>query len=76
MIRDNLGPIFIGLAAGVALAIAFGRAAATFLYGVSPADPVTYLLATAILLAASLLAALLPARRASRVSPMVALRAE
>jgi ABC-type antimicrobial peptide transport system permease subunit len=76
MVSGNLGPILIGLGVGVVLAIGFGRAVTSFLYGVSPTDPATYAITVAILLGASLLAAAIPARRASRVSPMVALRAE
>ncbi|MEO8200636.1 MAG: ABC transporter permease [Gemmatimonadota bacterium] len=76
MVRDNLGSIVIGLIVGAALAAVVGRAAVSFLYGVSPTDPVTYVLTALILLAASLLAAFLPARRAARVSPMNALRSD
>jgi ABC-type lipoprotein release transport system permease subunit len=46
------------------------------LYGVGPSDPVTFLSAGAVLLGVASLAAWLPARRASRVQPMEALRAE
>ena len=76
MILENLWPILAGAASGLALAIAGGRALAGFLYGVSPADPVAYLVSTGILLLASIIAAAIPARRAARVSPMTALRAE
>jgi predicted permease len=76
MIRENLWPILAGTAAGLGLAIAGGRALAGFLYGVSPADPVAYLVSTGVLLLASIIAAAIPARRAAQVSPMTALRAE
>lgn len=76
MVRDNLGPIALGVMAGLGCSVLVGRAAVSFLYGVSPTDPVTYLVTIIILLAASLLAALVPARRASRVSPLTALRSE
>jgi ABC-type antimicrobial peptide transport system permease subunit len=46
------------------------------LFGVDPADPATLAAASAILLAAALLAAFVPARRATRVNPIVALRAD
>jgi len=76
MIRENLLPVVLGAVVGIALSVAGARALAGFLYGVSPADPLAYLVSVLILLAASLTAAAIPARRASRVSPMTALRAE
>jgi predicted permease len=76
MIRENVGPVVVGAIVGVALSTAMARTMAGFLYGVSPADPLAYLVSIAILLLASLTAAAIPARRASRVSPMTALRSE
>lgn len=76
MIRENFWPILAGALAGLVLAIASSRALSSFLYGVSSTDPVSYLVSTGILLLASMIAATIPARRASRVSPMTALRAE
>ena len=52
------------------------RALSGLLYGVSPADPTTVLAAIATLFGATLLACYVPARRASRVDPMTAIRAE
>jgi len=66
----------IGVAVGSAGAAALSRLIANRLYGVSPLDPATYLLAAGVLFAVCLVAALLPARAATRVDPMVALRAE
>ncbi|HVL67508.1 MAG TPA: ABC transporter permease [Vicinamibacterales bacterium] len=66
----------IGLAAGVALALIASRGAATLLFGLKPWDPVSLAAGTAILTAVSVVAAWIPARRASRVEPTVALRAE
>ena len=76
VLRNTTSPLLIGLAAGAALALPAGRLAARFLYGVSPHDPLTYLLAGALLTAAALGAAWLPARRAARTDPMEALRHE
>ena len=65
-----------GLAAGIAAAWGVGRLLAGLLYGVSPADPLTLVGVVLLLVAVGLLACLLPARRATRVEPAIALRAE
>jgi putative ABC transport system permease protein len=66
----------IGIAAGIPLSLTFGHIVGNQLYGVSQSDPVTFLFASLSVLALSLAAAALPARRAARVDPMVALRYE
>jgi ABC-type antimicrobial peptide transport system permease subunit len=65
-----------GLAIGWAAAALVTRYAASLLYGVSPTDPWTFVAVSAVLAAAAMLACYLPARRAARVDPMVALRYE
>jgi len=65
-----------GAAVGLLGALALGRAVASLLYGVAPADPLVLGSVTAALLAVALLAAWLPARRAARVDPIIALQAE
>jgi putative ABC transport system permease protein len=66
----------LGLGAGLAGAFVLARLASSFLYSVRPTDPWAFLLGSAALLAVVLLASHLPARRATRVDPMVALRQE
>lgn len=61
---------------GLLAAFAVGKLLTDFLVGVSPTDPVTYVTVTATLIAVALIAGYLPARRATRVNPMVALRHE
>jgi ABC-type lipoprotein release transport system permease subunit len=66
----------LGVAAGTAASLALTRFIASWLYGVTPGDPVTFALVPLALAAAALLACLIPARRAMKVDPMVALRYE
>jgi putative ABC transport system permease protein len=66
----------IGLAIGLMAALALGRVVASLLYGVSPTDSLTLLAVALFLTAVAMLATYLPARRATRVDPMVALRIE
>ena len=68
--------ILVGLAVGVPAALALTRAMAGFLYGVNSADPLIFLSVTLLLMLVSLDACYVPARRAVRVDPMVALRYE
>jgi ABC-type antimicrobial peptide transport system permease subunit len=66
----------VGVAIGIVSALLLTRLLRDFLYGVSPADPVTFLAVAAILVFVGLLASYLPARRASRLDPLIALRHE
>ncbi len=66
----------IGLPIGLAMAFGFTRLMAGLLYGVSALDPVTFVVVPVGLLLVTLLASYVPARRAARIDPMAALRAE
>ena len=66
----------MGVAFGLLLALALARLLASSLFQVRPWDPAVFVLAPAVLIAAGLLACLLPAARAARVDPMESLRAE
>ncbi|HSA54987.1 MAG TPA: ABC transporter permease [Gemmatimonadaceae bacterium] len=76
VLGDALRLVFIGVAVGVPLALASTRLLRNQLYGVTAADPVAMGVALAVLLTSAIVAALLPAVRASRVAPVVALREE
>jgi predicted permease len=76
ILRQGVWIISGGVAAGVLLALAISRLVGNFISGVSPYDPLTYVSVTAILGIVALLACYLPARRATRVDPMIALRYE
>jgi ABC-type lipoprotein release transport system permease subunit len=76
VLRDGLRVALAGLAVGLLAALASGRLVASFLFGVSPYDPIVYVAVAGLLFAAAITACLLPARRATKVDPMVVLRAE
>jgi predicted permease len=76
VLREGLVLTVVGLMVGLLLGLGVAKVAASMLYGVSPVDPVSIVATVALLGAASLLASYIPARRAARVDPMVALRHE
>ena len=76
VVREALTLVGIGAALGLPLAFVAGRSILSLLHGVDPVDPVSYSQATVLLLIVAGVAAYLPAHRASRIDPMVALRAE
>jgi putative ABC transport system permease protein len=76
VLRDGMTLVGVGLAIGVAAALALGRLVSSLLYGVTATDAVTYLVIAATLALVALVAIVIPARRATRVDPMQALRSE
>jgi len=76
MLREALTMVTVGAAVGIPLALMAGYACRSFLYGVAPTDVTTLVVACALLGAVAVLAAYGPARRASTVEPVVALRCE
>jgi predicted permease len=76
VLGESLRPVAIGMAFGLPIALAAGRLSESLLFGVSGRDPATYVIATSILVLSAMAAAWLPARRASSVDPIVALRSE
>jgi putative ABC transport system permease protein len=76
IVGEALRLIGAGVGVGLALTLAFGRVLSTLLFEVSSCDVSTFLVVAGVLLVTGLLASYLPARRAMRVDPVVALRAE
>ena len=76
VLRQGMLPVLAGLAAGSLAAAAIGRYLESLLFQVSPRDPVAFAVSGAVLLVVSVAACLIPARRATRVSPIEALHFE
>ena len=73
---EGLGLALTGIGIGIAASLATTRLLAEFLFGVAPTDPMTYTAVALLLLAIALVASYIPSRRALRVDPITALRAE
>ena len=76
VLRDGLTMVLAGLVSGALLAIGAGRFVASLLYGVAPGDPLALTVVTGALMVVAVGAALVPAWRASRADPVLALRSE
>jgi ABC-type lipoprotein release transport system permease subunit len=74
--RQSVAPVGIGLIGGLAVAFGGSRYLESMLFGVQPRDLVSFAAATVFLVLTAFVATVLPARRAARVDPMVALRHE
>ena len=73
---EGLRPVTLGIAAGVVASLAGSRWLSQMLFSVAPTDTLTYVVVIALLFAAAAMAILIPAGRATRVDPMIALRTE
>ena len=76
ILGQGMRTILIGVAIGIAGSLALTRTVASLLFGVTATDPLTFGAVTLLLVAAALLACFIPARRATKVDPLVALRYE
>src|SRR5256714_6850185 len=76
ILRQAMRPVAVGIVVGIVGCAAASSILSSVLYGISPHDPVSFFFVPGVLLAVALLASYLPARRASRVDPMEALRCE
>jgi len=76
LVREGMSLVLVGLGIGLVVALGAGRAIpkASWLYGISSWDPLTFTVVPLLLLAVALLASILPARRATRIDPVQALR--
>ena len=76
VLREASGVLALGIVCGLTAAWWLGRIVSNLLYGVQPGDLASTAIAVGVLAAAGTLAAWIPARRASRIDPLVALRTE
>ena len=76
ILGQGLRTILVGVAAGLGGALALTRTVGSLLFGVTATDPTTFAAVILLLVVAALLACYIPARRATRVDPMIALRNE
>jgi len=76
ILREVLALVSIGIVIGIPITLADDRLVSHMLFGLNPTDPATLIGATVLLLTVAAIASYLPARRASLVEPMVALRYE
>jgi ABC-type antimicrobial peptide transport system permease subunit len=76
IVVEGMKPTLLGVALGAAGALVLGRVMSSFIYGVSSTDPITFFAVAFVLSIVALLASVIPAFRAARVDPIVALHYE
>ncbi len=76
VVFEGMKPTLLGVAIGIAGALALGRVLSSLIYGVRPTDLITFLAVAVLLAMVALAACMIPAYRATKVDPMVALRYE
>jgi putative ABC transport system permease protein len=76
VVRQGMMLALIGVVVGLAGALALTRVMSSFLFEVTERDPITFVVVAALLIAVAFIACLVPARRATKVDPLVALRYE
>jgi len=76
VVLEGMKPTLLGVAIGLAAALAMGRLVTSLVFQVKPTDPMTFLAVAALLALIALFACVIPAYRASKVNPVVALRNE
>jgi putative ABC transport system permease protein len=76
VLRGGMTPVLVGIAIGLPAAALGARSLAGLLYGVAPVDTMTYAGVSSLLLVVALVASIIPARRAARIDPMIALRSD
>ncbi len=76
IVRQGVVLVLLGVAIGIPAAVGLTRVIASRLFGVTPTDPATFAAASVLFVGTALLACSIPARRATKVDPLVALRAE
>ena len=76
IVRQGMALATLGMALGLVASLVLSRFLSHLLYGIGPLDPLAYLLAIGALALTALLACLIPARRASKIDPVAAIRAQ
>jgi ABC-type antimicrobial peptide transport system permease subunit len=76
IMKNGLTLVLAGIVIGIGSAIVLTRFLATLLFGIEPTDSVTFVVVSAVFFVVAMIAALIPAIRATRVDPVIALRSE